>query len=165
MHLLSPENLINARLGAHDYDIVVGLMTRFQPYVIVHQLALHYPQDFEGAAAHLDQVAYQTLRASGPFSIFSLVDPLLDAGEEICLHLENADTIDCLKADLIADAIDVDATVASITAVLQSMSADEAKAVWASVVFGQTAPLHDHERLIAPWWTTAFIRQWGTETL
>ena len=165
MNLLSPENLVDHRMGEHDYDLVVGLMTRFKPYVIAHQLALHYPQDFEAAAKQLDQVAYQLLRVSGPFSIFNLIDPLFDPGEEICLHLENGDTIDCINADLLGDAIDVDETVVSITAALQSMSADQAKAVWAAVVFGQTAPLYDHERLAASWWAPSFIRQWGDETL
>lgn len=163
MHLLSPENLLDARLGAHDYDIVVGLMTRFHPRLIAMQLAVHFGEDFDAAARCLDKVDYHVMRLSGCLSIYCLADPLFNAAESLCLHLEAADALEKIESDLIADAIDVRQTLAALASKLQGLNADQGKAVWASLVFGQTALLTDYELLMAPWWTTSFIRQWASE--
>jgi len=163
MYLLSPRNLVDSRVGDHDYDIVVGQMTRFRPHVIVRQLALHHPNDFEAAAARLDRVAFQVLRVAGSLSVFSLADPLFDPGEELCFHLERDDSVERIKSDLIADSINVQETIASITATIQALTADQAKAAWACIVFGQSAPLSDYEILTAPWWTPRFMANWVLE--
>lgn len=163
MHLLSPDNLLDARLGAHDYDIVVGLMTRFHPHLIAMQLAAHFCEDFDAAAKCLDKVDYQVMRLSGCLSIFRLADPLFNAAESLCVHLETEDALEKIESDLIADAIDVRHTLAALAKKLQALKADQGKAVWASLVFGQTALLTDYELLMAPWWTSSFIRLWASE--
>lgn len=161
IHLLSPQNLVDSCVGDHDYDIVVGLMTRFRPHVIVRQLVHHHLKDFEAAAAQLDRVAFQVLRVAGSLSVFSLTDPLFDPRDELCSHLESDDSVERIQSDLIADAINLQETIATITATLQALTADQAKAVWGSIVFGQSAPLSDYEVLTAPWWSAEFITRWA----
>jgi hypothetical protein len=162
-HLLSSRNLVERLNGEHDYDILVGIMTRFRPAVIVRQLVSHFPADFDAVAQSLDQVAFHVLRVAGDFNVFCLADPQFDPVEAICLLLETEEARESVEADLISSAIDVSETFTAITAAVQTLTPDQGKALWACVAYGQNAELTDFEILAAPWWTAGFIGQQFTE--
>lgn len=156
-HLLSRENLIDERVGKHDYDIVIGLMTRFRQHVIVRQLAAHFPEDFLEAAEHLNRVGYHVLRTAEHYGVYALANPCFDVAEVISLMLERDEVVDRIHSSEIAGSVDVDDAIAEITAAMQAMSADSAKAVWASLVFSQNAELSEFDLLAAPWWSAEYI--------
>lgn len=163
VHLLSRRNLVERLHGEHDYDIVVGIMTRFRPAVVVRQLAAHFRGDFDAVAQSLDQVAFHVLRVAGDINVFCLADPQFDPVETICLLLETGKARESVEADLISSAINLSETFTAITAAVQTLTPDQGKALWACVAFGQCAELTDFEILAAPWWTAGFMGQQFTE--
>lgn len=162
-HLLSSHNLVERLHGEQDYDIVVGIMTRFRPAAVVRQLAAHFQGDFDTVALSLEQVAFHVLRVAGDFNVFCLADPQFDPVEKICLLLETEEARESVEADLISSAIDLSETFTAITAAVQKLTPDQGKALWACLAFGQQAELTDFEILAASWWTAGFIGQEFTE--
>lgn len=154
---LSLPGAVVAPHGQRDFDLTVGLMTRFLPEYIVVQLAKLYRAEFDEVASRLDSCDFQLLAAAADFSVFRLSDPSFDGADELCAVLESDDAHDRIKAHPIAGALDVDQSIAALTQKLCSLDADQGKALWASLVFGQHAPLSEFERLAAPWWSPEFI--------
>jgi hypothetical protein len=161
MHLLSADTAVEDLVGSHGYDLTVGLMTRFKPHVIVCQLAQVYAEDFVAHSEAFQRTDFHVLRAAIDFDVFRLADPIFDPVEEMCLRLESADAHDRVAADPIASAIRISGEVASIIQKLNTLSPDQGKALWASLVFGQRAPLSNYDRLASSWWTVEFIQLLG----
>lgn len=148
--------------GNCDFDITVGLMTRFMPEWIVAQLATLYAAQFEAVASKFDRTDIHVLALMGSYDVFRLADPSFDAAEELCAILETHDAWDRIKQHQIAAALDLDKEISAVTEKLCALDPDEAKALWAALVFGQQAQLSDVERLAADWWTAEFITRWGS---
>ena len=150
--------------GCHDYDIVVGSLTRLRPSLIVQRLAAIYPGDFDLESAAFDSVDHQVLHAAMDYNIFRLADPQFDAADYLCGQLEAADVIDRIDAHPIAGAISVDRTIIQLTAKLKQIDPDGAKALWAALSFAQEARLPDFDLMTAPWWSAAFILTWPSRS-
>jgi hypothetical protein len=150
--------------GDCDFDITVGLMTRFLPEYIAVQMATLYGAQFESAASRLDRTDMHVLALAGSHDVFRLADPSFDAADELCALLETRDAWDRIKQHQIAEALDLNKAIAGLAEKLCLLDADEAKALWAALAFGQAAPLSDVDRLAAPWWTAAFITGWGSRS-
>ena len=147
--------------GNCDFDITVGLMTQFMPERIVAQLATLYAAQFEAVASKFDRTDIHVLALMGSYDVFRLADPSFDAADELCALLETHDAWDRIKQHEIAAALDLDKEISALTAKLCALDPDEAKALWAALVFGQHAPLAEPDRLVAPWWTASFILGWS----
>ena len=147
--------------GDFDFDMTVGAMTRFMPEHIVVQLAILYAAQFDSVASRFDRAEMHVLALAGSYDVFHLVDPTFDPADEICALLEHHDTWDRIRQHQIAEALDLNKVIPELTERLCALGLDEAKALWAALVFGQQAPLSEVDRLLAPWWTAAFIIGWG----
>jgi len=147
--------------GNCDFDITVGLMTRFMPEWIVVQLATLFAAQFEAAASKFDRTDIHVLALIASYDVFRLADPSFDPADELCALLETHDAWDRIKQHQIAAALDLDKEISALNQKLSALDPDEGKALWAALVFGQQAQLSGVERLAADWWTADFITRWG----
>lgn len=142
--------------GLHDYDIVVGFLTRLHPAVVVGQLARLHPEDFEAIAEALPAHALQVLLPAADYRLCLLADPRFDPRDELTGILEDPEALDRIECHPIADALSVRKEVTLITELISKMDIDAAKALWSCLVFAQTG-IDDYHRIVAQWWTAEFI--------
>ncbi len=142
--------------GLHDYDIVVGFLTRLHPAVVVGQLARLHTGDFDVVAQALPAHALQVLLPAADYRLCLLADPRFDPRDELTEILEDPEAIDRIECHPIADALSVRKEVTVITELISGLDIDVAKALWAALVFAQTG-VDDYHRIVADWWTSEFI--------
>jgi len=142
--------------GLHDYDLVVGYLTRLHPAVVVGQLARLHPEDFDTVARALPAHALQVLLPASDYRLCLLADPKFDPRDELAEILESSEALDRIECHPIADAFSVRKEVTLITELINKMDIDAAKALWAALVFAQTG-IDDYHRIVADWWTSEFI--------
>ncbi len=142
--------------GLHDYDIVVGFLSRLHPAVVVGQLARLHPEDFEAIAQALPAHALQVLLPATEYRLCLLADPTFDPRDELIGILEDPEALDRIECHPIADALAVRKEATLITGLISKMDIDVAKALWSCLVFAQTG-LDDYHRIVAHWWTAEFI--------
>lgn len=142
--------------GLHDYDLVVGYLTRLHPAVVVGQLARLHPEDFDAVARTLPAHALQVLLPATEYRLCLLANPTFDARDELTGILEDPEALDRIECHPIADALAVRKEVIQITDQIGKMDVDTSKALWAALVFAQTG-IDDYNRIVAHWWTSEFI--------
>jgi len=142
--------------GLHDYDIVVGFLTRLHPAVVVGQLARLHPEDFEAIAQPLPAHALQVLLPAADYRLCLLADPTFDPRDELAEILEDPEALDRIECHPIADALSVQKEVNVVAEQIGKMDVDVAKALWSCLVFAQTG-IDDYHRIVAQWWTAEFI--------
>lgn len=155
---LDPEEptVFIAPSGLHDYDLVVGLLTRVHPAAVVGQLARLYPLDFDAVAKALPAHALQVLLPATDYRLSLLADPQFDPREELTDLLEDTAAIERIECHPIAGALCLRKEVDLIAEQIGELDIDAAKALWAALVFAQTG-IDDYHRIVAHWWTAEFI--------
>jgi len=78
-------------LGTHDYDVVVGAMTRVALPTVVGTCASRWPEDFECAARAVSPASMLVLASHAKVNLAMLADPSFSAAHQLCEQLGSYD--------------------------------------------------------------------------
>lgn len=148
--LISPISPREAR-GTHDYDLIVGSMTRSAIPVVVAACASRWPEDFKAAAKVLGPLEMVILAKFVEANLAMLTDPQFDPIMAISRELGAYEVAECIERDRVGREIDVSRTLKELVESVRRLDADAAKALWAGLSFAQWADHKLDEARLCRW--------------
>lgn len=137
--------------GHHDYDLLIGSMTRSAIPAVVGACAVRWPTDFRLAAGDLDPVAMIILSQHLEANLAVLTDPGFDPINVITSELGTYSFAVAVEESRFGREIDVTRELGGIEKSLRTLDADAAKALWAGLAFSQWPEHREDERRLNRW--------------
>lgn len=140
-----------AVLGAHDYDLVVGSMTRVSIPKVVCACAAQWPEDFTRASQAISHIGMLVLASSTKVNLALLADPYFDAARELSEQIGSYEFAQRLERSKFGSEVNVSAELDDLLLSLRRLPPDTAKAVWAGVAFAQWPGHAEDETRLTRW--------------
>lgn len=148
-------------IGHHDYDIIIGLLTRLRPSQVVPEIAKIYPEDFTSAAEVLDRCDFYILFHTAQYELARLANPRFDAVDTMTDILEDPDAEDNVAMQAIAKAVNLRKQFDAIYQKLLKMQPDVGKSVWSSLAFAQDTNMDEVDFHMEMWWLPDYMKRYG----
>jgi len=148
-------------IGHHDYDIIVGLLTRFRPSQVVPEIAKIYPADYASAAELLDWCDFHILYYTAQYELARLANPRFDAIDAMIGILEDPDAADNVAKQPIAKALNSLKELDAVQKTLTHMDPDVGKSVWSSLAFAQNANMAEIDFRSEKWWLPDYMKRYS----
>jgi len=146
--------------GIYDMDIMVGMLTRLEPFEIVKSLSASYPKAFRRISGYFDRANLLVIREISGFWVFALADPRFDPANCLIASLDDDAVFDRIEATPLGKAVSLPRTVREIKQKLRDMDDDTCRALWAAMAFSESADLSEAQINGCDWWTCEFIDTW-----
>lgn len=157
--ILASQTRVSGR-GIYDMDIMVGMLTRLEPFEIAKSLSASYPKAFRRISGYLDRADLLVIREISGFWIFALADPRFDPADCLIASLGDDAVFDRIETAPIGKAVSLPRTVREIKKKLLEMDDDTCRALWAALAFTESADLSEAQIHGSDWWTCEFIDTW-----
>lgn len=136
---------------SHDYDLVVGAMTRQPSAVIVKTLAGRWPKDFSLAWQTLDQTSRIILLHATKSDLFRLARPRFNATAALLDQLHDPAVEDLFATTPIGKQINIHRCFRELQQQVENLDINSARAAWAGLAHAQDPETPDEERLLDRW--------------
>ena len=146
--------------GIYEMDIMVGMLTRLEPFEIVKSLSDSFPKAFRRISGYFDRADLLVLREVSGYWIFALADPRFNPADCLIASLDDDAVFDRIEATPIGKAVSFPRTVKEIKKKLRDIDDDTARALWAAMAFSESADLSPAQIAGSDWWTSSFIDTW-----
>jgi hypothetical protein len=148
-------------LGAHDYDVVVGAMTRTALPKVVGTCASRWPHDFVRAAQAVAPTSMLMLASQAQVNLAMLADPGFDAAHHLCEQLGSYDFAHTVEHSRLGREIDVSSEVSRLLGFIGGLDPDSAKALWAGIAFAQWLGHGEDETRLNRWLDVAYLQSFA----
>ncbi len=150
-----------AVLGAHDYDLVVGSMTRVSIPKVVGACATQWPEDFTRASQAFSHIGMLVLASSTKVNLALLADPYFDAARELSEQIGAYEFAQRLERSTFGSEVNLSAELDELLMRLRELHPDTAKAVWAGVAFAQWPGHAEDETRLIRWLDVTYLENFA----
>ncbi len=148
-------------VGAHDYDIVVGAMTRAALPKVVGTCAWRWPSDFARAAQAVGPASMLMLAFHAQVNLAMLADPGFDAAHHLCERLGSYHFAQIVERSRLGREINVSGELNELLRSVGGLDPDVAKALWAGIAFAQWHGHGEDETRLNRWLDPVYLRSFA----